>query len=227
MNKKEFLNKIKCLCGLETLLRVRFAYRLAKDAHRGQERNELDSNNKKIRYFEHPKEVALILLDVVRCFEWELICACLLHDVFEDGEDPLDEQEIELFLGEHVVSIIKQVSKTPKEGFSERFKKYATWKPVIVKACDRLHNLRTMPKSDNPYSVSFVMKQVRETREIYLPIFEKVLSEPPNKDYYEGSMNLLSQIKLELDKLDKYIWDSSFKVAFKNNDEENEKLFLL
>ena len=48
------------------------AYRFAKEAHRGQLR---DGGG---RYFEHPKAVALILMDEMKIMDKDMIIACLL-----------------------------------------------------------------------------------------------------------------------------------------------------
>lgn len=184
MPKDTFLSIFEQTLDHRSVLRIRYAYRLAKDAHRNQERKD------GTRYFEHPREVALISLR--NALDPDLVIACLLHDVLEDGNDPLDAGEIELFLGETVIRTVRMVSKVPKEGFHERFSQYADWRAIWVKACDRLHNLRTLP--DDPI---FRAKQLKETQGVYWPLFEKLPSLVP-ASYQMGACMLISEIKEHL-----------------------------
>jgi (p)ppGpp synthase/HD superfamily hydrolase len=118
----------------------------------------------------------------------DLILACLLHDVLEDGNDPLDSEEIELFLGSAVIQTVKMVSKTPKDGFSDRFKKYSDWRARWVKACDRLHNLQTLPSDED-----FCAKQKSETVSFYLPLFIEMIDMVPS-EYKYGATCLVEEI---------------------------------
>lgn len=47
------------------------------------------------------------------------------------------------------------------------------WAPIICKMVDRLHNLRSLSDSQNEK----IERQIKETREKYLPIFELVNGE--------------------------------------------------
>lgn len=57
---------------------IMFAYDVSKAAHRSQKRDQGE------RYFEHPRAVALILLDEVHITNPHIIAAALLHDIPED-----------------------------------------------------------------------------------------------------------------------------------------------
>lgn len=186
-NKAEFFRPIRATSPPKTVLKMRYAYRFAKDVHRKQRRKHAENGDS--RYIAHPKGVAQIAMrftmDVI-----VLLC-CLLHDVLEDGGDPEDENEIELFLGEEVVTILRLVSKLPKDGYHERFVQYADWRTFFVKFCDVLHNLRTLPPDD----AAFHAKQTKEVREVYLPMVPRMLSLMP-PELCPGAEALIAEIHL-------------------------------
>jgi GTP diphosphokinase / guanosine-3',5'-bis(diphosphate) 3'-diphosphatase len=186
MTKAEFFKLISATLDRKSLLRIRNAYRIAKDVHRNQRRKAAKVGENP-RYFEHPRAVALISMRY--SVDPDLIICCLLHDVLEDGDDPLDAEEIELFFGESIIRTIRGVSKVPKDGFHERFAKYSDWRARWVKACDRLHNLQTLPPGD----AAFRQKQVRETLLIYMPLFEEMVGMVPPQ-YTDGARALQREI---------------------------------
>ena len=186
ISKADFFKLFTAMFDQVSILRIRYAYRFAKDVHRNQKRKEADCGD--FRYFTHPRAVAAISMQYA--MDADLIIACLLHDVIEDGNDPMDAVEIEFFLGSVVITTVRRVSKMPKEGFHERFVAHADWRSIWVKMCDRLHNLRTLPQS-NP---GFCAKQLKETREDYLPTFRKMPSMVP-PEYRKGAEALLAEIE--------------------------------
>jgi hypothetical protein len=143
----------------EDVGRILDAYAFAKEAHRGQWRRS------GVRYFEHPKAVAAILLQLgVR--DPDTICAALLHDVVEDCG--VTVSQIETRFGIQVARCVRLVSKT---GLTEaqyfarlvRANEPGAWK---VKLADRLHNLSTL--TDDPSKQAWCnqkkLEQVIETR---------------------------------------------------------------
>ncbi len=133
-------------------------------------------------YYAHPIEVAGILaglhLDVAS------ICTALLHDVLEDTQVTYEELAEE-FTPE-IAELVKGVTKLGKVEISadatreraqaENFQKFvlAMSKDVrvlLVKMCDRLHNMRTLqhhPKAASQERIA------RETMEIYAPLARRV-----------------------------------------------------
>lgn len=186
-NKTEFFRLIDATLPREAALRIRYAYRFAKDVHRNQQRKSPTASGD-YRYFTHPREVALISMQ--HSMDPDLIIECILHDVVEDGDDARDAEEIEYFLGGEIMTTLRLVSKVPKEGFYERFVRYSTWRARWVKACDRLHNLRTLPL-DNPV---FREKQITETREKYLHLFDAMVDMCP-PEYRRGAYALAHEIR--------------------------------
>ena len=185
--KADFFQTLEATLDGRSILRIRYAYRLAKDIHRNQRRKAV-AEGENPRYFEHPRAVALISMR--HSLDPDLIIACLLHDGLEDGgDDPHDAAEIELFLGAEVITTVRGVSKVPKAGFHERFARYSTWKMRWAKACDRLHNLRTLPPDDE----AFRRKQVAETVSVYLPLFEEMVQMAP-PEHRKGARAIVDDI---------------------------------
>lgn len=173
-NRETFFRRLEPYFAPSTLLDIQLAYTLAKFGHRAQTRKELDDEGKVVRYFEHPRRVTLILLDEVKIFEPELVIAALIHDGIEDTRD-LTPEMIEHCFGREVTCIAKTLSKVPKEGYLERFETCTDWRPYVIKACDRLDNLRSLKGCSD----DFTMKQVDETWGKYGNIFNRMVDLTP------------------------------------------------
>ena len=169
-NKATFFARLESRLAPSDLVRVRGAYYLAKYGHRAQVRKETDEFGKPLRYFEHVRRVAIVLMDEAHRFDPDLVCTALLHDALEDTDD-IDGYVIEQFFGKEVARRVRLLTKDPKEGYVERLAT-ADSDTVLVKACDRLDNIRSLSET----SVEFQEKQVAETLNQYLPVFEKRLS---------------------------------------------------
>ena len=152
------------------------AYVFSVKSHGDQMRHSGDP------YYAHPIEVAGILaglhLDVAS------ICTALLHDVLEDTDVTYDELAEE-FTPE-IAQLVRGVTKLGEVELSanasreraqaENFQKFvlAMSKDVrvlLVKMCDRLHNMRTLqfhPKAASRERIA------RETMEIYAPLARRV-----------------------------------------------------
>ncbi|WP_298914175.1 bifunctional (p)ppGpp synthetase/guanosine-3',5'-bis(diphosphate) 3'-pyrophosphohydrolase [uncultured Algimonas sp.] len=152
------------------------AYIFTVKAHGEQKRHSGDP------YFAHPIEVAGILanlhLDVAS------ICTALLHDVIEDT-DVTREELADMFTPE-IAELVDGVTKlsqlelspsaTKERQQAENFQKFvlAMSKDVrvlLVKLCDRLHNMRTLqyhPKKASRERIA------RETLDIYAPLARRI-----------------------------------------------------
>lgn len=197
-NKETFFKRLEPFFAPSVLLDIKLAYIMAKHGHRDQFRKELDPTGAKVRYFEHVRRVALVLFDEGKCTRPEMIIACLLHDGIEDTRD-LTAEMIEHTFGADVCSIVKILSKAPKEGYIERLHVCKDWRPLLIKACDRLDNLRSL--SGPTISSEFKERQIKETREKYVPIFHKMLDYVPTK-CRQDAMKLVSMIDEQLFELD-------------------------
>jgi guanosine-3',5'-bis(diphosphate) 3'-pyrophosphohydrolase len=177
-NKESFRNRIQPYFSPAVQLDIKLAYVLAKFGHRAQTRKELDDNGKPIRYFEHVRRVAIILMDDMKIMDETMIIAALLHDSLEDTLD-LTPELLEHSFGIEAVNIIKHLSKCPKEGYHQRLANCSNWKVLAIKACDRLDNLRSLMVPGT--LLSFQKKQIQETKEIYYPLFDQLLNRCPSE----------------------------------------------
>jgi guanosine-3',5'-bis(diphosphate) 3'-pyrophosphohydrolase len=172
-DREKFFNRIVFLPEADRM-RIQLAYTLSKYAHRAQVRKELGPDGKPLRYFEHVRRVTLVLLDELKIARAEMIVTALLHDGIEDTRD-LTPDMIEFHFGSDVGTLVKLLSKVPKEGYAERLFSFGDWRALVIKACDRLDNLRSLGAS----SREFRTKQVTETRKVYYPIFNRMVEIAP------------------------------------------------
>ena len=118
----------------------------ATECHEGQNRRSGEP------YIEHPINVALILTGFG--MDTESICAALLHDVVEDTD--ATNETVQKMFGKQVALLVDGVTKLGKvpyysreEQQSENLRKMLLSmaedvRVVIIKLCDRLHNMRTI-----------------------------------------------------------------------------------
>lgn len=174
-DKASFFRRLKPRLSPKDILDVEVAYMLAKHVHRWQTRRELDPEGHPRRYFEHLRGTALILIDEVGIVDPVLIIVCLSHDSYEDTREMTPEMLEHIFCGK-VAVMVQWLSKKPKRGYDRRLRQ-ADWQILLVKACDRLDNLRSLglPEIDP----AFRAKQLAETRKKYFPIFERMVALTP------------------------------------------------
>ncbi len=153
------------------------AYVFAMKAHGSQMRHSGDP------YYAHPIEVAGILASLH--LDVPSICTALLHDVLEDTETTYDE--LAQMFGDEIADLVDGVTKLGQVELSqpdlskaqqqaESFQKFvlAMSKDVrvlLVKLCDRLHNMRTLNFHPKPESRKRI---ARETLEIYAPLARRI-----------------------------------------------------
>lgn len=159
----------------ETLLNKAYVY--ATKAHGAQMRHSGDP------YYAHPIQVAGILASLH--MDVQSICTGLLHDVLEDTDATYDDI-VDLF-GEEIAQLVDGVTKLGQVELSvpnasrarrqaENFQKFVLAmsrdvRVLIVKLCDRLHNMRTLeyhPKQESRERIS------RETLDIYAPLARRI-----------------------------------------------------
>lgn len=175
-NRETFFRRLEPFFVPSILLDVELAYTLAKYGHRAQVRKETSTDGTPMRYFEHPRRVAIILIDEVKVVKPELVIGALLHDGIEDTKD-LTPAMIEHCFGSDVTHIVKTLSKVPKDGYIERFYMSDDWRTYIIKGCDRLDNLRSMSQSPREFRI----RQVNETREKYYDLFDRMVKLTPTE----------------------------------------------
>jgi GTP diphosphokinase / guanosine-3',5'-bis(diphosphate) 3'-diphosphatase len=189
-NKEKFQDRVKPYFSPSDQLDVKLAYCLAKFGHRAQVRKEM-VEGKPTRYFEHVRRVSIVLMDEMKIMDRDMIIAALLHDSLEDTHD-LSAELLEHCFGAEVITMVKLLSKIPKEGYLERLKNCHNWKVLAIKACDRLDNLRSLMVPGN--TLEFQKKQVQETREKYFPIFDLLRTLTP-PEYIENVSVVRDEIR--------------------------------
>ena len=151
---------------------VRQAYEFAEHLHSGQKRKSGKP------YIFHPLTVATYLADLN--MDGASVAAGLLHDVLEDTE--MTAQELEAIFPESVVQIVQGVTKISKMKFETTREAQVEnlrimilamaqdIRVVIVKLCDRLHNMQTLKhlSPDKRVGIS------QETLDIYAPLANRL-----------------------------------------------------
>lgn len=177
-NKETFQARLKSCFSPHVQLNIKLAYVLAKFGHRSQTRKEL-VDGRPMRYFEHVRRVALIVMDELKIMDIALIIGALLHDSLEDTQD-ITADLIEHSFGGEITELVMLLSKIPKEGYHKRLSECNNWKVITLKLCDRLDNLRSLMVPGT--TLEFQKKQIKETKEIYYPLFDRLLTICPEKN---------------------------------------------
>ena len=173
-NHETFFERLQPFFAPSDLDRIDLAYIIAKDKHRGQYRkDEKDEHGDPVRYFEHVRRAVLIGLDVARIVRLDTTICGFLHDSLEDTR--ITPGKIENWFGADVCTMVRVLSKVPKEGYLDRFFICTDWRPFFVKGCDRLDNLRTLTNSP----VEFRRKIVGETKDKYYRLFDRMVTLTP------------------------------------------------
>jgi len=205
-NLKHFNDRLKFFWATQ-VTRIRVCYMLAKYSHRHDTRKEIGPNGP-IRYFEHARRVALIVLDEVgvkRDHERasDLICAALLHDCLEDSHT-VDKVILESVAGKCVASSVVALSKqyvvdhmldssqvvVPHSEYATNLLRSEDWVVPLVKLCDRVDNMRHL----DDCSHAFRKRQAEETSITYLDGFRSMLSKLPN-EYKVPATSLVAELE--------------------------------
>lgn len=192
------------------------AYLMAEKMHAGQFRKSGDP------YVQHPLEVAYILVTLHTAPS--TVAAALVHDVLEDTTVTIKEMEEELGPDvTHIVDGVTRISKlkymTVEKALAQDHQKILLAmandiRVILVKICDRLHNMRTLQFHDNEEKRKKIAK---ETLDLYAPLAHRL-----------G----MYRIKAELEDLSlKYIYPEEYKEiasAIKTKkSERNEDIILM
>lgn len=149
---------------------ISVAYDMAKGHHAHQFRkSERNPDGTPVRYFEHVRRVALVLMDEAGIVNRpRIVIKGLLHDSYEDTR--LGHEAIRMVFGEDVSRDVLMMSKRPKAGFADRLIRHGSWEALAVKVADRVDNLRHLP-ADNR---EFVQKQYDESRAMYPKVLARL-----------------------------------------------------
>lgn len=157
--------------------KIRYAYFVAEQAHRGQVRTSGEP------YIFHPLAVARILVELR--MDDDSICAGLLHDVLEDCDVPAERIGEEF--GQDVRDLVEGVTKLKfkdQENLTARQRALAEtartaetlrrmllamakdFRVMVIKLADRLHNMQTLGSLDPARKARIAS----ETLDIYAPL---------------------------------------------------------
>jgi len=169
----ELVDKILKYNEKANIALVNRAYVYSMKAHGNQKRASGEP------YLTHPLEVASILADLK--LDEATICTGLLHDTLEDTLST--HEELKEIFGAEIADLTEGVTKLSRINFNnksieqaENFRKLfmAMTKDIrvlLVKLCDRLHNMRTidhMKKEDSKIRVA------KETLDIFAPLADRI-----------------------------------------------------
>jgi (p)ppGpp synthase/HD superfamily hydrolase len=161
--------------SLDDVIKTTRAFGIATKAHIGQFRDE----NKAEPYINHPLRVALILTEELHKYDVDLVCAALLHDVVEKGNQNkcITEDQIKKESSEHIYNMVHALTK-PKtipgqreRLLNEHFQSIRSASQDIryVKLADELDNLRSLKNSSHKDKV---LRYKQEAQQYILPIAE-------------------------------------------------------
>ncbi|MBX4189897.1 hypothetical protein KW791_01185 [Candidatus Parcubacteria bacterium] len=151
-NREKLFARLESFLSFEYMLEVKMAYILSKEGHRGQPRKQKVAGVP-IRYFEHIRDVVLILVDELGIYEISLILTLFLHDCPEDSELvklPLIRKYFGANVADKVALLTNDFGSSP-EGLKKYVKRMinARNQPVLLaKGCDILANVRTWPDKE-------------------------------------------------------------------------------
>ena len=152
---------------------LREAYEFSRDKHAGQTRYSGDP------YYGHTVAVAMLLADL-RLDAATIMCG-LLHDTVEDTDATLSE--VSERFGADVAELVDGVTKLGQMELTSKRTKQAEnlqklvvaitrdVRVLLVKLCDRLHNMRTLHHIPRPEKRERI---ARETLDIYAPLARRV-----------------------------------------------------
>ncbi len=175
INRRRFIEYLKPRLTPAGLENIETAYIFAKHGHRNQKRED------GTRYFEHPRAVAWILAKELMITDWRIIVEALLHDLKEDTF-LLSWRRIQINFGAIVVLDLKLLTKEPKHVYHHRLIELAGIRALMVKLADRTNNMRSL----GACKLAKQMKQVKETREVYIPLTDLLIKKLPAKDKWRG-----------------------------------------
>ena len=151
---------------------VQRAFVFSQGRHKGQVRASGEP------YFNHLVETALLTCQLR--LDIPSVVAALLHDTVEDCD--VTREELEQEFGEDVANIVEGVTKLTRIGFESKEEKQAESfrkmllamakdiRVVLVKLCDRLHNMRTLQFMAEEKQRRIAL----ETKEIYAPLSNRL-----------------------------------------------------
>ncbi|MDB9861609.1 bifunctional (p)ppGpp synthetase/guanosine-3',5'-bis(diphosphate) 3'-pyrophosphohydrolase [Gammaproteobacteria bacterium] len=193
---KDFYIEAKTYLSDKEIRLIRQAYTFAHEAHKGQKRQDGAD------YITHPTAVAMVLLELG--MDADSICAGFMHDVLEDCD--VQKANLEKLFNKDIANIVDGVSKLGKialEDKAERnannFQKMALAmandvRVIVVKLCDRLHNMRTISHLPR-YKQVYICK---ETLEIYGPLALRIGMQDVRAELEDRAFKCLHPLRAQM-----------------------------
>lgn len=141
MTREEYFKSFEGILTPNEIIKLKIAYMIGKDAHRGTERKTGG------RYFEHPRRVSLKLLsfgftDLI----YHVVALC--HDVLEDTD--FEPELFESIFGTETAKILLLLTKKEGETKVNYLKRVNQSKiAVAVKMADKLDNVLDIDETIN------------------------------------------------------------------------------
>jgi GTP diphosphokinase / guanosine-3',5'-bis(diphosphate) 3'-diphosphatase len=165
-NHAEVLALLREHMGSKEVEYVDEAYNLSKYAHRTQLRDGGE------RYFDHPKQVAIIIANVARVYDPEVLAMALLHDVVEDTFIVTRAGIARLF-GRRVATGLDFLTKTgDHKKYVRKMYGCTDIGIIVVKLADRLQNICDM----SGVTTGKRERKFAETRELYLQLADHFIA---------------------------------------------------
>jgi guanosine-3',5'-bis(diphosphate) 3'-pyrophosphohydrolase len=154
---------------------IRRAFACAQRAHKGQRRLTGEP------YIHHPLEVAAILATIEG--DPQSIAAALMHDVVEECPE-IGVDEIKAEFGDVIGELVDGVTKLTRIDFRSKQEEQAEnlrkmflatardVRVIIIKLCDRLHNMRTLQAFDKDQEKQ--QEIATETLQIFAPLAHRL-----------------------------------------------------
>lgn len=174
MNREEFFGLLRFKIPQPELNLIQDAYRLAKDSHREQIRDDGE------RHFEHCRRAALVIIKERGIFRSEMIITALLHDAIEDRF--VHPRVFQALFGEKTCDWLLLLSKTvprfddatgklmfrQEKGLQNYFWAIQNAQAAVrvIKLSDRLDNLRSF----GVWPEERRARYIRETKDYLFPI---------------------------------------------------------
>ena len=157
----------------DDVVKITKAFSTAADLHSGQSRD-----GSKEPYINHALKVAHILSDELKIRDVDLICAALLHDILQEGNNSEKLDQIKKNFGENVFNIVQTLTEHPSANENRQQSLESYFQNIsnspktlrVVELADRLDNVRFFK---NAVKKDKAIRYKEETQKYVVPIAEQ------------------------------------------------------